>query len=141
MTGMDRLAQDLSQRIQNGALLLAMPAWHLYPDMEVPVKDMKYVRQNDELMGGAVVTLAGYRTTSDQGGVTWSLPLSRMRYYSRREFTERKISSDTSRTTITELWIVVLGIAISSWEKACPSVQDGCELIMELSKLVNTEAS
>ncbi|KAM0326760.1 hypothetical protein ACHAQA_006634 [Verticillium albo-atrum] len=141
MTAMECLAQGMPQRVQDGAVFVAMSAWHLYPDMEVLVNNTKHVDQHDELMAGALVTIGAHGTTSDNGGVIWSLPLSRMRYYSHPELTERRLASDTSRVTIKELWLVVLGIIISQWSDACPSVEVGCRLLMRLSKLVNNDTT
>jgi hypothetical protein len=35
MISMNNLVKGISQRVQNGALLLGLSAWHLYPDMVV----------------------------------------------------------------------------------------------------------
>jgi len=43
MTAMDRLIQGIPQRVQDGAILLAISSWHLYPDMEVLVNECKTV--------------------------------------------------------------------------------------------------
>ncbi|KAE8383062.1 hypothetical protein BDV26DRAFT_277527 [Aspergillus bertholletiae] len=46
------LLMGISQRVNNGAVLLALSAWHLYPDMDVFCVSNKTVEQKDPLMSG-----------------------------------------------------------------------------------------
>ncbi|KAH8881977.1 hypothetical protein GQ53DRAFT_812359 [Thozetella sp. PMI_491] len=81
MTAMDRMAQGMSMRIQDGSVLLAISSWHLYPDMEVLVEETKSIDQNDTLMRGSLLTVSTQGVDMEMDGVFWSLPLARMRYY------------------------------------------------------------
>jgi len=137
MIAMDRLVQGIPQQVQDGAILLAMSSWHLYPNMEVLLEEIKDIKQHDELMNGALLTIPAYGAIHNKEGVFWSLPLARMRYYSAPVVVERQIASRTSRVTIREFWIIVLGVIISQWESFCPSVERLCGLIIQLSTLVN----
>ncbi|KAK2729017.1 uncharacterized protein CKAH01_10588 [Colletotrichum kahawae] len=44
MAAMNRLLQGIPQRVQDGTILLAMSSWHLYPDMEVLLDDIKHIK-------------------------------------------------------------------------------------------------
>ncbi|GKT84995.1 LOW QUALITY PROTEIN: uncharacterised protein [Colletotrichum tofieldiae] len=137
MIAVDRLIQGIPQRVQNGAILLAMSSWHLYPDMEVLLEEVKHIKQHDELMNESLITISSQGASHNKEGVFWSLPLARMRYYSAPVTAERHIASKTSRVTIQEFWLIALGAIISQWEAFCPSVEKGCNLIIRLSQLVN----
>ncbi|KAK3209884.1 hypothetical protein GRF29_44g966898 [Pseudopithomyces chartarum] len=137
MIAMDRLAQGIPQQVQEGAILLAMSSWHLYPNMQVLLEEIKDIEQHDELMAGALLTIPAYGAVHNKEGVFWSLPLAKMRYYSAPVVVERQLASTTSRITIQELWIIVLGIFFSQWQSFCPSIERLCGIIIQLSTLVN----
>jgi hypothetical protein len=137
MVAMDRLAQGIPQQVQEGAILLAMSSWHLYPNMQVLLEEIKDIEQHDELMAGALLTIPAYGAVHNKEGVFWSLPLAKMRYYSAPVVVERQLASTTSRITIQELWIIVLGILFSQWQSFCPSIERLCGVIIQLSTLVN----
>lgn len=102
MIAMNRLVQGIPQQAQDGAILLAMSSWHLYPNMEVLLEETKDIKQHDELMNGALLTISAYGAIHNKEGVFWSLPLARMRYYSAPVVAERQIASKASRVTIRE---------------------------------------
>jgi hypothetical protein len=136
MEAMEHLVQGMPQRVQDGTILLAISSWHLYPNMHILVDQPKEVDQKDPLMNGALVTISGQQSSTGREGVYWSLPLARMRYYSPPEVAERRIASDTSRVTIDELWIVILGILIGPWAES--DLDQSCEFIHRLAKQVNS---
>ncbi|TVY86441.1 hypothetical protein LAWI1_G007669, partial [Lachnellula willkommii] len=136
MEAMEHLVQGIPQRVQNGTILLAISSWHLYPNMHILVDQPKEVDQKDPLMNGALVTISSQQSSTDREGVYWSLPLARMRYYSPPEVAERRIACDTSRVSIDELWIVILGILIGPWSQS--DLDPSCEFIHRLAKQVNS---
>ncbi|TGJ84173.1 hypothetical protein E0Z10_g4603 [Xylaria hypoxylon] len=115
LTAVDHLVQGIPQRITNGATLLAISSWHLYPDMHILASEVKSISQRDELMVGATLTLSTVSSDEGQAGVFWSLPLSRMRYYSPPTRVERQVSSGTSHVSLAEFRIVWLGATLASW--------------------------
>lgn len=137
LSAVDRLVQGIPQQVQDGAVLLGMSAWHLYPDMEVLGEEIKSIHQGDELLNDGILTVPVQEPNKHRKGVFWSLPLSRMRYYSLPVMSERHIASDTSRITIRELHLIVLGTILAQWNTACPSDERGCNLIISLAKLVD----
>lgn len=81
MRKMELLIQGVSQRVTWGR-----PARNVflapYPDIEILLKEITSVHQNDPLMEGSVVTVSADCTSSNRNGVFWFLPLSRTRFYS-----------------------------------------------------------
>lgn len=47
MEMVQNLLMGISQRVNSGAVLLALSAWHLYPDMDVFCVSNKTVEQKD----------------------------------------------------------------------------------------------
>ena len=137
VSAMENLVKGIPQRVRNGAVLLAMSAWHLYPNMEVLADEIKHINQHDDLMNGALLTISRLAANDNRNGVFWSLPLARMRYYSPPVVTERLLASETSRVSMAELWIVVLGNLVGQWTDISSEKESLCRTIIRLSGLVN----
>lgn len=130
LKAMERLVQGMPQRVQDGAVLLAISSWHLYPDMEILVEQVKRVDQQDALMHGGLITLSKPAISPNKEGVFWSLPLSRMRYYHPPQTTERRVASDTSRVTMNEFWLVILGAMIGAWVEDESGIISACKFLL-----------
>lgn len=128
MSAMDRMVQEIPQRVQDGAILVAIASWHLYPDMEVLIDGSKTILQNDPLVKGAILTIST-QGTGERDGVFWSLPLSRLRYYSPPVMAEGRLASDTGRVTMGEFHIVILGMVIESWVHKTQDISQHCCLV------------
>lgn len=139
MMAMEKLVQGIPQQIRDGSILLAISSWHLYPDMAVLSDVMTRVEQNDPLMSGSLLTFSIHISSTDKEsiGVFWSLPMAHMRYYSPPVVAEGRLTSDTSRVSMDEFLIVILGIIISPWVRNfCPDIQRCCRLISRLWNMV-----
>lgn len=139
MIAMEKLTQGIPQQIRDGSILLAISSWHLYPDMAVLSDVMTPVRQHDPLMNRSLLTFSVHisSTKEESNGVFWSLPMAHMRYYSPPVVAQGRLTSDTSRITMDEFLIVVLGMVISSWIRVfCPDVSRCCRLIRDIWYLV-----
>jgi hypothetical protein len=128
MNAMERIVQGIPQRVQDGAILLAISSWHLYPDMEVLVDEAKTIHQKDPLMKNALITLSA-EGLGNREGVFWSLPLSRLQFYSPSVLSEGRVASDTSRVSMKEFHIVLLGTIIGGWTERL-SPDESCEVIL-----------
>jgi hypothetical protein len=140
MRAMELLVQGVPQRIQDGSVLLAISSWHLYPDIQVLVDESKSVDLHDELLNGSVITISAHGADGSREGVFWSLPLGRMRYYSPPVIAERRLASDTSRISMDEFWMVILGIFVSQWKAVCPGPEKCCKIIQLLADRVDLSA-
>ena len=134
LCAMECMVQGVPQQIQDGSVLLGISAWHLYPDMQILGDKITQVQQNDLLMNHSLLTIPSLQPNPAREGVFWSLPLSRMRYYSPPVITERRLASDTSRISIEDFQVFVLGAVISQWGDSCPSSERGCKFIISLAK-------
>ncbi|KAL1872673.1 hypothetical protein Daus18300_004219 [Diaporthe australafricana] len=132
MMAMEKLVQGIPQQIRDGAILLGISSWHLYPDMAVLSEVMTTVKQKDPLMNGSLLTFSVHTCPAqeDSNGVFWSLPMAHMRYYSPPVLSRGRLTSDTSRVSMDEFLIVILGMVVSPWLRTfCADIPRCCRLI------------
>ncbi|KAF2681915.1 hypothetical protein K458DRAFT_371176 [Lentithecium fluviatile CBS 122367] len=142
MVTVDNLVSGKPQRVQTGAPLLGLAAWHLYPDMIVFGRGRnstaKQAPQHDPLVQqGGVLTLGIQDIRRSGDGIYWSLPLAYLRYYGQAAHSEACISSRTSRTSMDELVYVALGSLIRRWLAHAEDIQHAAELLVKLNDLVD----
>jgi hypothetical protein len=136
---MERLTQGIPQRVLDGSILLAVSSWHLYPDMDVLTDNgVKHVDQKDELMHRSLITVAKSRQDPTREGVFWSLPLSRMRFYHPPDMVDRRLASDTSRVTMDEFLVVILGAMVGRLEEDI-NIMELCIMIRETHTLFKSK--
>ncbi|PVI00023.1 hypothetical protein DM02DRAFT_491291, partial [Periconia macrospinosa] len=117
---MDRLVAGIPQEIQNGAALLGLSAWHLYPDMHIFSPNIVPVTMDDPLMNkGGVLSLGLFEkphtTKSTHDGVYWSLSLAHLRYYGPPVPAARFVGGD-SRITFPQLKLVFFVCLLRYWQ-------------------------
>ncbi|KAF5969581.1 hypothetical protein FBULB1_10155 [Fusarium bulbicola] len=120
MIAIDSLVKGLPQSVQDGAVLLGLSSWHLYPDMVVLGKGPSPVRveQKDDLINAAGLLTIGLNIASSKHhGVYWSLPLSHLRYYGGPVMAERSLATQGNRITVQELFQVSVGSLTRSRNK------------------------
>lgn len=116
LSSMEDLMNGVSQRVQTGALLLGLSAWHLYPDMIVHGTATQEILQADPLIpAGGILTLGLEFDQEDVRGVYWSLPLAHLRFYGDPIQSSRDTEQDASRITADMLMQVALGSLLSTW--------------------------
>ena len=116
LLSMEDLLRGQPQRVQSGAFLLGLSAWHLYPDMIVHGTVTRRVDQRDDLFPiGSLVTLGLESPKGIDKGVYWSLPLAHLRYYGDPVLSSRSTGHDSSRISIDQLIYVAIGSLFSSW--------------------------
>ncbi|KAL6713634.1 hypothetical protein ACLMJK_009099 [Lecanora helva] len=116
LLSMEDLLKGVAQRVQSGAFLLGLSAWHIYPDMVVHGSTIQEIKQNDSLVpSGSIVTLGLESDAENSGGVYWSLPLAHLRFYGDPIQTSRSTVDDTSRVTVDELVYIALGALFNGW--------------------------
>ncbi|KAH0565865.1 hypothetical protein GP486_000743 [Trichoglossum hirsutum] len=111
MNAMENLIKGMPQRVQDGAILLCLSAWHLYPDMVVLGSTTTEVEQKDPLLapGGCLTIGLENSDSSLSGGVYWSLSLAHLRYYGEPIQRSRSIGGDSSRIPFEDFTLAALG--------------------------------
>ena len=114
MIGLENLLNGRPQSISNGEVLLALSAWHLFPDLIVLGKETTNVKFQDPLVPQSGIGTIGLRPTDDVKKATqWSLTLSHLRYYGGPVAVES--NQEFSRVTFSQLRVVALGSILGAW--------------------------
>jgi hypothetical protein len=143
LTAMDNLVKGMPQRVHDGAALLAMSSWHLYPNMLVYAGSCVEVDQKDPIFDqNALLTLGLEEAQARRGGckgVYWSLPLSRLQYYGDPVQAHRSVGQENSRITSKQFAYVVLGCTFDAWKKYAPTNDEGLLWMDMLGEILGTD--
>ncbi|KAI1735416.1 hypothetical protein F4680DRAFT_304183 [Xylaria scruposa] len=117
MMAMDNLCKGVPQRVYNGAVLIAITSWHLYPDVDMFGGKVKTIIQNDKLVSPGGRLTVGLEDADPEStiGVHWSLSLANLRYYGDPVFTTSHMK-DASRISFQDLTLICLGSLFAAWE-------------------------
>ncbi|MCJ1385801.1 hypothetical protein MMC17_008925 [Xylographa soralifera] len=119
MLALERLLTGQPQRVLNGAALLALTSWHLFPDLLVLQSKAVDVRFHDHLVPASGRLTIGLEN-ADPGkneGIYWSLALSHFRFYGDPVAVSRPIGRDASRISIPQLHLLAFGSLLANWGK------------------------
>ncbi|MCJ1450108.1 hypothetical protein MMC28_000437 [Mycoblastus sanguinarius] len=131
MTTVDKLVDGISHSVHNGAVLLGLSAWHLYPDLIVLGANTATIKQNDPLVAPGIIVTVGLQGggPEDSRGVYWSLPLTHVRYYGDPVISKGSVSSSESRLSIDDVWQITLGSLFALWGKEGSNTREAANLI------------
>ena len=117
MVALENLILGMPQRVHDGAVLLALSSWHLYPDIVALGESDVAVHFNDPLVAdGACLTVGLQSVNEDEAkGVFWSLSLAHLRYYGEPVVSSRSTALEFSRVSFSDLELVVLGSVLGGW--------------------------
>ncbi|QPC72442.1 hypothetical protein HYE68_003194 [Fusarium pseudograminearum] len=135
MVLVENLLLGQPQEVRDGAILLGLSAWHLYPDLLVLGNTVTQVKQRDTLVApGGILTVGLAETHSDQGhcGVSWSLPLASLNFYGDPITSTQTLDPDTSRLSSRDLSYVGLGSLLHEWDLPSTTVSQAVECLVEL---------
>lgn len=112
---MERLLVGHPQEARDGAIILGLCAWHLYPDMIVLGSEEKDVKQKDSLFKGRGILTVGL--TREHGeGIYWSLPLRYLRHYGLPVPLKRSLhSGEGTRISINQLLLAWTAAYTQPW--------------------------
>ena len=140
LQALENLVKGAPQRTDNGAVLLGLSAWHLYPDILLAGSN-QYIEQGDKLINpGGIITI-GLKAKDDDGkGVFWSLPLANARYYGEPVMTKRYAGVGESQVSFEEFMFVTLGSVLSGWNAQDASLDSQLNLIQMLARALRHSA-
>ena len=143
MTTLDKLIQGMPHSVQEGAVLLGLSAWHLYPDMLVEGHQRTEILQRDNLINqGGLITLGlASADPNRDDGIYWSLPLAHLRYYGDPVIRSASAGDQSSRVSIDQLQQVALGSILRAWEKTGTDLSVPIALIDYLFTVVYPDAT
>ena len=133
MASMECLINGTPQKVRNGAVILAINSWHLYPDLCILSHGPDVIHQKDPLIpSSGILTIDIERSLEVPSSVTWSLPLAYLQYYGEPVVVNRALSVSSARISMDEFRFVLLGCVISTWRGFSEFVLDDIELVARL---------
>ncbi|KAJ5785187.1 uncharacterized protein N7503_010399 [Penicillium pulvis] len=139
---MERLLTGYPQEARDGAILLGLCAWHLYPDMIVLGSEEKEVKQNDSLFQGRGILTVGLVGDSAPGheGIYWSLPLRHLRHYGLPVTRKRLLNTgEGTRISIDQLCTVLTAAYLREWDDRTLPTDSVVAFFAEISRHINVE--
>lgn len=135
MSSMNSLIMGVPQKVRNGAILLAIRSWHLYPDLCVLSHGPDVISQKDGLIPkSGIITIDLEHPDETVGSISWSLPLSYLRYYGDPVMVNQTLGVTTSRISMDQFRFVLLGCVISTWSTFSNSADTSLDLLITLMK-------
>ena len=144
LTVMECLVQGMPQSVSDGAVPMAIWAWHLYPDLLISRGAKADVHFNDHLIpfGGCLTLgLQLEDETHMQNGVYWSLSLANLRYYGDPVHVKRAAVPDASRMSFFELSQVAFGSVLSQWTGYGEDIISAAEFFLAVWDAINYAAT
>ncbi|KAI5464116.1 hypothetical protein BGZ63DRAFT_401095 [Mariannaea sp. PMI_226] len=141
MKVLEDLFRNVPQEVPDRAVLVAISAWHLYPDLLVCQEKTTKVTLGDTLFPQAAILTLGLepRDSRSDNLCQWSLALSHSRYYGG----PIKVRSEEAfqRVNFQDLWVVALGALLRQWQ--IPSSGLGTSIIWFqcLGKVIKTSSA
>lgn len=139
MCGLERLLNGESQSVTDGAILLAISAWHLYPNLLVLGREPTNVDFGDRGIHTSGILTVGI--TGAQGpkegakeGIYWSMALSHYRHYGRAL---NAVGEIDDRLTIDQLHFVALGSLLRDWNVSRKDVEPAAKWLVALEDYLN----
>ncbi|KAF3934858.1 hypothetical protein ABW19_dt0202623 [Dactylella cylindrospora] len=138
LTMMDNMVKGQGQTIMNGALLVALSSWHIYPDMIVLRRKTAHVVQKDKIVppGGIVTAGLERRDENDYSGVTWTLSLSHLHYYSDPVHSSTLACNRKQSVAISDVWLFLLGLFMEQFDVAAKDMIRGIGLLAKIHSII-----
>lgn len=137
LSTMDKLVQGHQYSAQDGAVLVALSAWHLYPNVVVLGTKTCDLNQSDQLIGnGGTLTIGLQNSPEISAGVHWSLSLAHLRYYGSPVLARGVVDAESSRLTFPQFLLTAVGAFLASWGLPSSQLRNGARLIAHMSSLL-----
>ncbi|OTA56012.1 hypothetical protein K449DRAFT_356801 [Hypoxylon sp. EC38] len=138
LVGLECLLKGEPQSVTDGAILLAISAWHIFPNLIVLGHEIKKIDFGDSVMPPEGLLTIGITTVREgndsNSGIYWSVALSHYRYYGKPMQATGK--ADT-RLTMDELHLVALGSLLRTWSVPRAQFELSAQWFVALWKCVN----
>lgn len=136
LEAMNSLVKGIPQRVHDGAALLALSSWHLYPDMVFYGESCVEVKQKDPLFdSAAILTLGLQQVRNDTKSVYWSLPLAYLQHYGHPIRTCRTLDQENVRISFQQFAFVLIGCLFESWQEFASDNEQGIQWLKQLGRV------
>ncbi|KAF4949378.1 hypothetical protein FGADI_8946 [Fusarium gaditjirri] len=137
---MESLVKGMPQAVNEGSCLLALSAWHLYPDITIEGSDTQF---SDPLVqSGGFLTLGLARPRDgDTSGVFWSLSLAHLNFYGRPVSRKARLDSESRKISFDQFTQAVYGALLGHWNMTGPLAEYPSRVFVAMKKTIERQAS
>lgn len=139
----ENIVSGTAHVIRDGAVLVALSAWHMYPDMIVfgASTGNKEIKFDDPLIRIGGVLSLGITDVGDRAnkGVYWSLSLAHHKYYGGPIKKTAHLEEDGRRITFEDLQLVVIGAILANWAVPVPETDEALQYLLALVTAVEID--
>jgi hypothetical protein len=135
---MENLISGMPQAVHDGAAIVALSAWHLYPDMIVFGTKIIEISMKDKLIrAGGVLNLGMSPSPKDSSPrVYWCLSLVHKHYYGQPVQSRQEVSVDPKRITFPQFQLAVLGVVLGLWKIPMEDTRSCLDVLFDAGRLV-----
>jgi hypothetical protein len=140
---MERLVKGMPQAVNEGSCLLALSAWHLYPDITVGWSDKPPLQFSDPLVQpGGFLTLGLVRPLEgDAHGVFWSLSLAYLNFYGRPVSRKARFDTESRKLSFDQFTQAVYGSLLGHWNLTGPLAQYPSRIFIAMKRSIERQMS
>ncbi|KLO95270.1 Uncharacterized protein LW94_14672 [Fusarium fujikuroi] len=140
---MERLIKGMPQAVNEGSCLLALSAWHLYPDITVGGSDATPLQFSDPLVQpGGFLTLGLARPREgDTHGVFWSLSLAHLNFYGRPVSRKARFDTESRKLSFDQFTQAVYGSLLGHWNLTGPLTQYPSRIFVAMKRTIERQVS
>ena len=136
LVGFEAILNGKPQQVTEGAILLAISAWHIYPNLIVLAKQTKTIDFNDKLVPRSGALTIGMQWDAENRllpGFQWSLTLSHLTFYGDPI---EAIDEDNRRINTEELGWLIFGGVLALWHLPPQDAKTVAACIVKISTLL-----
>ncbi|CVL04921.1 uncharacterized protein FMAN_12946 [Fusarium mangiferae] len=140
---MERLVKGMPQAVNEGSCLLALSAWHLYPDITVGGSDTPPLQFSDPLVqSGGFLTLGLARPREGAAhGVFWSLSLAHLNFYGRPVSRKARFDTESRKLSFGQFTQAVYGSLLGHWNLTGPLAQYPSRIFVAMKQTIERQVS
>ncbi|KAM5349422.1 hypothetical protein ACJ41O_005927 [Fusarium nematophilum] len=138
---MEHLVNGMPQAVNEGSCLLALSAWHLYPDIVLAGSDKSPLKFCDQLVqSGGTLTLGLARPGDTKAqGVSWSLSLAHLNFYGRPVPRQASFDFESRKFNFEQLTQTIFGALLGSWGLTGPLAEYPAPFFLSLRQALERE--
>lgn len=143
MIMVENVVSGMPQSVQSGEALLGLCAWHIYPDLCAVEHNTTIVPQGDTLVeNGGLVTVGLRKGRGDDGtGISWSMPLSHLRFYGKAVMSHAATGSQSSRIAFDRVVQIAMGSVMSNWESHYSDLDQFAQFLVAFGTSFQSQSS
>lgn len=135
---MEKLISGMPHEVHNGAAVLGVAAWHIYPDIHVFGRKNIDVRFEDPLVAeGGFLSLGCSPAGTLSGGIHWSLCLNNLKYYGHPVQKDRTMGDNPSSIPFRDFHYASIGAILAKWKVQLREVDTALKVLSGLCEIIS----